>query len=164
MSFILYQLISYISWISSVYTWSRRHHVWYVTTSAIHIHSTTSCPCSTTSSSSQGTSDAYGGATLKSGSSTTENISWVYSEEDFFSINGGTYQCIHTELDLICIHFPSMMDLKWIFSNVKNNSPSLAVLFSHLHSHIWSWRTVSDINQDLKWIFIMSENGKGCSS
>ena len=55
----------------------------------------------------------------------------------------------YMQFDLICVHFPHMMILKWIFSNVNINFESIGgVVFPHVvNMHLSHFkRTVSNIN------------------
>ena len=43
----------------------------------------------------------------------------------------------YMQIDLICVHFSHMTDLKWIFSNVNINSESIGgVVFSDTYTHL----------------------------
>ena len=43
----------------------------------------------------------------------------------------------YMQFDLICVHFPHMTDLQWIFSNVKVNFESIGgVFFSDTYTHL----------------------------
>ena len=45
--------------------------------------------------------------------------------------------CAYMQFDLICVNFPRMADLKWIFSNVKINSESIgSVVFPDTCTHL----------------------------
>ena len=57
-------------------------------------------------------------------------------ELSFIEMGENVHNDAHMEFDLFHGHFPHTTDLKWTFSNVKNNSKSIGnVVFSHTSTH-----------------------------